>query len=186
MNAPFEHAVQFYQDTTTLCALVAGFIADGVRLGQPGLVIATSANRDRISDCLRTQGLHVRNLRHEGMLQMLDAEQTLAMFMVNGVPDRGCFMASVGRIVEQTAKIAPDGSIRAYGEMVDVLWKGGNPEGAIQLEALWNELATRFSFSLLCGYAMENFHKETATLGYQDVCAKHSHVFPVEATVAHS
>ncbi len=32
--------------------------------------------------------------------------------------------------------------VRAYGEMVDLLWKDGNVDGAVQLEALWNELGT--------------------------------------------
>jgi hypothetical protein len=180
MDIPFKHAVQFYQDDFVLCSRVARFLAEGARVGEPAIVIATASHRECIADCLRKGGLDVNMLRHDGMLQMLDADQTLAMFMVNGVPDRGCFMTSVGRIVEQTANLAGAGAIRAYGEMVDLLWKGGNPEGAIKLEVLWNQLATRYTFSLLCGYAMGNFYKQTATLGYLDVCAEHAHVFPAE------
>jgi hypothetical protein len=45
-------------------------------------------------------------------------------------------------------------TIRAYGEMVDLLWKDGRSAASIKLEMLWNRLAGTHDFSLLCGYAM--------------------------------
>jgi hypothetical protein len=45
--------------------------------------------------------------------------------------------------------------------MVDLLWRGGQAEAAIRLEVLWNELASTRTFSLLCGYAIGNFYKQT-------------------------
>jgi hypothetical protein len=55
-----------------------------------------------------------------------------------------------------------------------VLWKQGHTEAAIRLEVLWNELASTYAFSLLCGYAMGNFFKETAKL--HEVCEQHTRV----------
>src|SRR5438552_269564 len=42
--------------------------------------------------------------------------------------------------------------VRAYGEMVDLLWQIGDVASAIDLEARWNELSTTKRFSLLCAY----------------------------------
>ena len=58
--------------------------------------------------------------------------------------------------------------------MVDVLWKEGKPEAAIRLEILWNRLAQRYGFALLCGYSMGNFYKETK--GFEAICREHTHV----------
>ncbi len=64
--------------------------------------------------------------------------------------------------------------------MVDILWKGGNPEGAIRLEDLWNELAAINALSLLCGYSMANFAGDTHGGHFQEICARHAHVLPTE------
>ena len=57
--------------------------------------------------------------------------------------------------------------------MVDLLWQDGQQQAAIQLEMLWNQLAAREDFALLCGYAMGTFYK-TATL--DAVRAQHTHI----------
>ena len=76
-------------------------------------------------------------------------------------------------LLEKAARGRPHCTVRAYGEMVDVLWKDGATAAAIRLEMLWNELAGRHSLSLLCGYAMGNFYKEAAV---EDICSHHTHV----------
>ena len=35
------HVVRSYEDDKSLCLIVSGFIADGLALGQPALIIAT-------------------------------------------------------------------------------------------------------------------------------------------------
>ena len=47
-------------------------------------------------------------------------------------------------------------------------------EAAIKVEILWNKLADKFSFALLCGYAMGNFYKQAKQL--EDICALHTYV----------
>jgi hypothetical protein len=63
--------------------------------------------------------------------------------------------------------------MRAYGELVDVLWKAGQDAAAIRVELLWNKLAATHDFSLLCGYAMGNFYKRA---GLNAISREHSHV----------
>ena len=105
---------------------------------------------------------------------MLDAEETLGTFMHNGMPDQILFQRHVGALMEQTVRGRGRTPLRAYGEMVDVLWRRGQADAAIRLEVLWNDLATMHSFSLLCGYAIGSFYKETSRI--EEVCHEHTHV----------
>jgi hypothetical protein len=174
------HAVRFYEDDKSLCRIVSGFIAEGLALNQPALIIATQPHIGAIVHNLEGATIDVERLKKKGDLLLLDARETLAAFMVNGQPDADFFKASATRALEQLGRGRAT-TIRAYGEMVDVLWKDGMSAAAIKLEMLWNRLANTHDFSLLCGYAMGNFYKD-ATI--DDVCRHHTHVVSDDGQVA--
>lgn len=169
-----HHAVQFYGDDQSLFTTVAGFLGQGFVDGHPAIVIATEDHRAAILDHLRGRLIDVDKAQKVGSLNMLDARQTLDLFMVRGMPDETRFEDSVGRLVADVLSRRDRTYLRAYGEMVNVLWKDGNPEAAIRLEMLWNTLAQRYGFALLCGYSMSNFYKETK--GFEAICREHTHV----------
>jgi hypothetical protein len=114
-----------------------------------------------------------RRLQDSHMLLVLDAEETLSTFMKDGVPDPLAFRMTVGGVLDLATAGRPNATVRAYGEMVDCLWKQGAVDAAIRLEMLWNQLADTRAFSLLCGYSMGNFYKQGA---YEDICSQHTHV----------
>jgi hypothetical protein len=74
-----------------------------------------------------------------------------------------------------------DRAIRAYGEMVDLLWKDGCEATAIRLETLWNQLARTCDFELLCGYSIGNFYKGSSL---DDIKRQHTHVVPTDGGAA--
>src|SRR3954470_17878514 len=129
-----RHAVQFYDNEHFLAAAVADFFADGLALGQTVIVIATTSHREAFFHRLKTKGFDSDQLVERGQLVWLDARHTLANFMVQSVPDRQRFEQVVGTLVEDVVGRARPAKVRAYGEMVDLLWKDGNVEGALQLE----------------------------------------------------
>ena len=101
--------------------------------------------------------------------------------MMGNQPDPDAFHATVDKLIERACKHRQPCPVRAYGEMVDLLWKRANADGAIRLEMLWNCVATQAQFSLLCGYAVGNFYKEVATgPTFQTVCDQHNHIIPEE------
>lgn len=173
-----HHAVQFYGDETELFKTIGTFLSEGLVSGQPAIVIATPDHAAAVQDALSSHLIDVARARHLGDLIMLDAEETLATFMHNGTPDKLLFQRQVGRLMEQAIRGRVRTPLRAYGEMVDVLWRRGQTDAAIRLEVMWNELAAMYSFSLLCGYAIGNFYKETSKI--YDVCQQHSHVLGVD------
>jgi hypothetical protein len=174
---PLHHAVQFYADERSLFQTVSAFLGDGLTENQPAILIATPAHRAAIIDHL-SQRLDVDRARRLGDLVLLDAEEMLSLFIVDGVPNRALFELTVGILIDQAIGGRPRAKVRAYGEMVDLLWKSGKLDAAIALEMLWNQLADSRRFALLCGYAMGHFYKQPRLL--EDVCAQHSHVMMPE------
>src|SRR2546423_15262057 len=110
-----------------------------------------------------------------GQLTLVEAEHALAKCMVDGAPQWSAFHASIGGLLAELRLQYP--AVRAYGEMVDVLWQRGERDAALRLEEYWNELAKRQSFSLFCAYRMDNLDGD----GYgplECICAAHSHFIP--------
>ena len=170
-----HHAVQFYGDDDSLFTTVAGFLSQGFVDGHPAIVIATKEHREAILEHLRGRLINVEKAQQTASLVVLDAHQTLDMFMENDMPDADRFESSIGKLIGEMLEGREDRVlIRAYGDMVDVLWKKRNTEAAIRLEMLWNRLAQRYGFALLCGYSMDNFHEETKA--FEAICREHTHV----------
>ncbi len=180
-SAAFPHSVKFYTDEQTLGRTVAEFLAPGLHRREPAIVIATPEHRTLIATELRQRSLNVSALERDGDLQMLDADAVLSRFMVGDDPDPVAFHATVDEVIARACKDRLPCPVRAYGEMVDLLWKRANAEGAIRLEVLWNRVATQAQFSLLCGYAVGNFYKELSKgPTIQTVCEQHNHIVPEE------
>jgi hypothetical protein len=93
--------------------------------------------------------------------------------MRDGVPLTQPFVDTMSPVLTSVAARHPGAPIRAYGEMVDVLWRQNQTAAAMRLEALWNDLARIYQFQLLCGYAMGSFYKGSSI---DDICGLHSHV----------
>ncbi len=176
---PVDHVVQFYESDTYLAKKVASFIADGLALGESAILIATEPHRALFAESLRPLTSDLVCLLDSGRIVMLDAIATLERFMVNGMPDANAFHRTVGTTVTAMSR-ATHKPVRAYGEMVDVLWRRGERDAALRLEQLWNELRTQVSFKLLCAYGTEAF---VTGGGVADVCGTHSHVMSPERTL---
>lgn len=169
-----RHAVQFYSNEQSLFKTVTGFLSEGLVTGQTAVVIATEAHRLGITEGLASRFIDVERARHTGDLVVLDAHELMGTFVVDDAPNPELFEYNVGLIFDQALKVRGRTLIRAYGEIVDVLWKEGRTEAAIKVEILWNKLAARYGFALLCGYSMGNFYKQADRL--EEVCRHHSHV----------
>jgi len=179
-----NHIVQFYDDDAFLCDSVAHFIAVGIEAGEPVCVVATAEHRAAFAIRLARRGLSVDHARASGQLVWLDARESLARFLVDGMPDWALFSGLFGHILEESRRRDPLACVRAYGEMVDLLWREGNKQAALRLEAMWNQLASSHSLSLLCAYVMGNFYRSGDAESFRDVCRAHSHVLPAESMPA--
>jgi hypothetical protein len=167
------HAVQFYRDEESLFTTVAAFLGEGLAARQPAIVIATLPHRSAIEEHLCGRLINCAKARRQGDLVMLDADELLGQFMIGDRPDAELFEKNLGVIIKQALDGGGTGA-RAYGEMVDVLWKEGRTEAALALEMLWNKLIVKHGVALLCGYSMGNFYKQPRH--FDLVRGHHTHV----------
>ena len=171
-----SHSVQFYESDEYLHDLVANFVAEGLQSGEPAVIIATEAHRNGFASHLRMMGIDPDHTR----ITMLDARATLEQFMDGDTPNADRFRTVIGGVLEENGG-ETNTRIRAYGEMVDLLWRDGNPRAAVQLEELWNGLAGLYTFTLLCAYPMSNFTSEADSAMFERICSTHNLVMPSEA-----
>jgi hypothetical protein len=167
------HAVKFYDSRESLCRMAAEFLGQGFVTGQPALIIATPEHIEGMLSELRARHFDIDKMQAASDLMVLDAATVLATFMVDGMPDAVLFDAAMTNTLDTLCRGRQDCTIRAYGEMVDVLWKAGQENAAIRLEMLWNKLARTHDFQLLCGYAVGSFYKDAEL---QAIHHQHSHL----------
>jgi hypothetical protein len=172
-DTPGFHAVRFYESERSLARIVADFLIEGFAASHPGIVVATPAMRAALVLELAARSVDVVELKRSGEFLLLDAREQLAHFMADGRPDAGSFKTMMCEVIERVCRGRSDCKIRIFGQMVDVLWQDGQQDAAIHLEMLWNQLAHHQTFSLLCGYAMGNFYKDS---NFEDICGQHTHV----------
>jgi hypothetical protein len=175
------HAVRFYEDRQSLARMVAGFIAEGLITADPAVIIATAEHRHSILAALSAMSIDIERLTNDGHLIAVDAHETLAAFMVDGMPSATLFEDTVLPVIDKAGGGRNDGVVRAYGEMVDVLWKEGHEAAAVRLEMFWNQLANTRKFSLLCGYSMGSFYKDAS---FERICREHTHVVSADGVAA--
>src|SRR4051812_4183082 len=176
------HAVQFYESDDVLAATVAGHLADGLSAGEAALVVALPGHTDAFLREMQAKGVDVARARAGRQLVLLDAEETLSRFSTGDEPDWERFLDTVGGAVAGCIASSPAGRVRAYGEMVDVLWRRGREEAALRLEEMWNRLGGKYPFSLLCAYVLGNFYRASDEAGFRRICDLHQHVVPAQTS----
>lgn len=175
-----EHFVQFYETDTFLLDSVSRFIGAGLGAGAACIVIATEAHREDLEERLQANGLDLTTASTQGTYLSLDVNETLAMFMMEGLPEPERFVEVVGSLIERM--VGGRCRVRIFGEMVAQLWTTGNQVAAIRLETLWNELYHRtHAFSLFCAYPMHSFAGEGDGKQFTEICQQHSQVIPDES-----
>lgn len=173
--SPCEHLVQIYQDEGVFLDALEGFIAGGIQAGDGVVIIATPPHLASLNERLMARKIDVASAVRSHQYQALDAEETLSKFMVMGWPDEDFFRAVVTDIL-QRAK-GDNRRVRAFGEMVALLWARGNTGATVHLEHLWHRLCKEQSFSLFCAYPKIGFTSDVSA-SIKEICEAHSRVIP--------
>lgn len=171
--SPCEHLVQIYQDEGVFLDSLEGFIAGGIQAGDGVVVIATPLHLASLNERLTARNIDIASAIRDDQYLTFDAEEALAKFMVMGWPDEDFFRAFVTNIL-QRAK-GNNRRVRAFGEMVALLWARGNTGATVQLEHLWHRLCQEFTFSLFCAYPKIGFTRD-ASASIKEICDAHSRV----------
>ncbi len=144
--------------------------------GEPGtaILIATPEHRRLITGRMALAGIDVEAERAYGAFVVLDASEALASFMVEGWPDPGAFWRTMSPVLKRS--LARPGKVRVFSGMVALLWQAGQTDATVDMEALWNELARHYPFSLLCAYPADAVAGDEYADQLSDVHTAHSAV----------
>ncbi len=167
-----NHVVHFYGADDELADNVGRYLADGIRSGEGVVVVATAPHRLAFEARLAREGLDAARERRDGRLLTVDASALLGRFLADGWLDHDKFEAAACGVIGRAA--AGGRPVRIYAEMVALLWDAGEVALAIELEDMWNKLAARLPFSLLCGYPDSVLAESGAADAVRDVCQLHS------------
>jgi hypothetical protein len=174
-SQPPVHSVHVYEQEVDLITRLCAIVSTSLRLGDAVLIVATQAHREQLIGELEKAGIDVQASARDGRYIMLDAAETLSTFMLNRSPDATRFSASVGRVLEdaRTRAKSKNQGLTVFGEMVAVLWDGGQKDAALALEGIWNSALSTSTFHLHCAYPRTLFSDVTEL---RSVCEVHSHV----------
>lgn len=168
-----RHICQLHKEAPKLAESVGEFVAAGFKRGERVVMIATPEHVSLVLQHLSWNDWNAEAFQTSGQLQILDARATLKQFMKDDKPDWNVFRKVVGGLLAQRASSKLSG-VRAYGEMVNLLWHDGNEAGAIALEDFWNRIASEHRFALFCCYMLDGL-KETSYNGLlADIGRTHS------------
>jgi hypothetical protein len=172
--APCEHLLQIYEHDGVLIDSLTGFVSGGLQSGEGVVVIATEQHLNDLECRLERSGLDLSAYLGDDQYIPLNAERTLDQFMVNGWPNDELFTQVVTEIL---TRAKGDGRrVRAFGEMVALLWAKGHTAATVRLEHLWNtKLCASEDFSLFCAYPKIGVTQDSSE-SLTAICAAHSKV----------
>lgn len=171
--APYEHIVQIYESKAVFLDLLEGYVLDGFRSGDCVIIIATDEHLKALNKRLKKNGCNLGALISDHQYIPLDAAATLSTFMRNGWPDETLFMAMIKSIISKAK--ARSRQVRAFGEMVALLWQQGHNGATVQLEHLWNRFCETESLCLFCAYPKAGF-TQSIDDSLHSICCSHSKV----------
>jgi anti-sigma regulatory factor (Ser/Thr protein kinase) len=173
-----EHSVHFYESASGLARTVGDYLEEGLRAGARAVVIATAEHRAALEAELAARGLELVATRPREARLWLDASEVLPRLLSDdagaGGVDAKAFERVVGTVLRRAA--ASGAPLRAYGELVDLLWMRGDVAAAIELERLWNELIDELGFPLLCAYCATRAAEASDDAALRAICEQHSAV----------
>jgi hypothetical protein len=169
--APCEHVFQIYENDDVFVDVLSGFVGGGINAGDCVIIIATEEHLNALEQRLTSFGLHIDSLISNDQYIPLNAEKVLSKFMVNGWPDEELFMKVVSKLIKKARK--HNRPVRAFGEMVAILWAQGLSGATVHLEHLWNKFCKTEAFSLFCAYPQSGFTQDMND-SLLNICCSHS------------
>ena len=168
------HVVQFYGHEEELADRVAGYLLGALQHDGAAVVIATAAHRRAFEGRLTRAGVDLAAAAQAGTYRTLDAGDTVRALTTGGQLDRGAFDRVIGRLIADAGQ--GERPVRAYGEMVTLLWDAGLVNDAVQLEEMWGSLGLSHSFSLFCSYPARSVTGDGHLEAFAEVCRLHGSV----------
>jgi DcmR-like sensory protein len=141
--------------------------------GEGVIVIATPQHLVALESRLTDAHIDLATARRNDQYLALDARRTLGKFMMRNWPNDILFVHAMTELLDRAGKGGR--RVRAFGEMVALLWDAKHTAATVRLEHLWTKICTERGLPLLCAYPRDSFH-QSDEITIKHICASHSKV----------
>ena len=173
MTGVDAHAVQFCGDDKTGLDGAAAVLSSALHRGDTVATVLIESNGGAIALRMKERGWNLADLRKQGRYVAFDAEEVATRIMRAGRPHRDSIAEMVAAL--ESARTASAAGARSHltivGEIAAVLCRRGNPEAALELERLWDELTHSLPILTVCMYPTGCFDHDGLA---SDIAAHHS------------
>jgi hypothetical protein len=172
------HEVALYADDASVINGYARFLESALQSGNAVIIVVTEAHYPGLLSRLERDGVNLPAAIEQGSCILLDAADVLSKLTVDDVPDPIRCRKIIGDLIVRAASgvRAEFGRVVVCGEIAPTLLSNGYPEGAIELERLWDEITKGYGVHTLCGYLSNAFPNKEDSPIFEGICAAHSAV----------
>jgi hypothetical protein len=168
---PSQHLVQFYgANRNALVNTLCRYATDGLDAGESVVIISSRTLHDAVLKAL--------DGADDGRLHLIESEAMLERLMLDGRLSAKRFDQIVGDLLRDVVARSRTRQVRAFGDMVDILWRRGHHAEALELERYWSDLQQHLPFELYCAYDVDVLSEEFQAESIAPVLAEHSKVLP--------
>lgn len=176
-DRPAQHIGLLYRNDEQMIVSACCYIVEGLRRGEAVIVVATRSHWSAMVGRLAMESsIDLVDAVMHGQLRNMDADIVLSSLLDDGMPDPHRFEEGAGSLIERARKRF--GGVRVFAQLAGILWQEGNRAAAVRLEELWNGLARRLPFALLCPYQTDIGGTDGYNSLLKCVCSAHSYLLP--------
>jgi hypothetical protein len=172
-TSPGSHYLRLFDSVESRIQQIASFVAEGLRAGDTVIVVVEEQRWHAVNRRLRENGVDAAAAIRSEVLIVRDAAATLDALTRDNRLDPALFDQHVGDMLSALCETGH--TVRAYGEMVDLLAARNDYGAALHLEEMWNALAAQHAFTLFCGYSAVHFGDARRGEALLHICRAHSH-----------
>lgn len=178
-RAAESHVVQLCPNKSAQAKLLTNYISEGLLNNEAVIVIARPVLRKALWTKLQALGLDMVRYKARGQIKLYDAELLLSTILLNDVVDEHYFHTFIGSQIE--AARATYGKVRAFGEMVEILWQRGLRDTALQLETIRNDLGKKYELTVLCTHLRDSLDPQSYNPALEHICKCQTYSLPMNA-----
>jgi len=143
-----HHVMQLYESKDSLALSVAAFFARGLARGDPVLMISSPRKFDLVRR-------HLGLLNDAKKIQFVDAEATVTQSLNSDRLNPRGLQQAFDELLAAIRRDRQQATIWVYGDIVDLLRKRQQHQGAVELQEIASALCSRYQpMAILCGHAV--------------------------------